>query len=167
MPDLIPALPREVAVYIRCFGIVAVAVYSDGRTKMTHNPAGAVVAWWMEDPHEAGKLALLAANAVRPADTIVALAAKRGVSLTEHAVVVERAKAAMSRISDRLSRVQARGDLKFFNAEFKRRRIEAQARGDKFITYGEARARLQREITKVAATGGTVTPALVASVFTP
>jgi hypothetical protein len=65
-----------------------------------------------------------------------------------------------------LQQAQRRGDLKFFNAEYKRRRDAAVAVGQTFMSYGEARARLQKAIAEGAAKRGNgVAPELVASVF--
>jgi hypothetical protein len=57
----------------------------------------------------------------------------------------------------------ARGDLKFFNAEYKRQRAEAKRAGKSFISYAQARERLGRAIASAAA--GTMTAGLLDSVF--
>ena len=51
-----------------------------------------------------------------------------------------------------------------FNQEYRRRRLEAQGRGERFMSNGQAMARLRRAITKVAATGATPV-AIVREVF--
>ena len=48
---------------------------------------------------------------------------------------------------------QRSGVLHEFNQEYRRRRLEAQRRGEGFMGYAQAKARLRRAITKVAATG--------------
>ena len=40
-----------------------------------------------------------------------------------------------------------------FNQEYRRRRLEAQGRGERFMGYAQAKGRLRRAIAKVAATG--------------
>jgi hypothetical protein len=87
-----------------------------------------------------------------------------GVVLTEHAHVVARAEAAATRIARGISAANARGDLQFFNSEYKRRRAQAVTAGRAFMTYGQARARLQKAI---AAGGphGALTPELIEGVL--
>jgi hypothetical protein len=48
---------------------------------------------------------------------------------------------------------QRAGVLREFNQEYRRQRLEAQRRGERFMSYAQATARLRRAITKVAATG--------------
>jgi hypothetical protein len=162
MQQTIPSLPRAVADYVRAFDLAAICAYRDGRIGVSRNPAGAAAAWWVE-AEQAGAV-------IRQAPTdgsdIQAVARRLGVALTEHAIVLTRASAAIARIERALTEAQARGDLKFFNAEYKRRRGAAVAAGQTFMSYGKARARLQKAIAEVAAKGGNgVTPELVASVF--
>jgi hypothetical protein len=76
------------------------------------------------------------------------------VSVTPHAVVVQRASAAVERIDTRLDQAQEQGLLKEFNRQYKRRRLLAQARGEGFIPYRHAKARLRKMLTTAAATGG-------------
>jgi hypothetical protein len=69
---------------------------------------------------------------------------------------VARAEAAAARIAWGISTANDRGDLQFFNAEYKRRRAEAVAAGKPFMTYGQARARLQKAIALGATTNGAI-----------
>jgi hypothetical protein len=69
---------------------------------------------------------------------------------------VARAEAAAARIAWGISAANDRGDLQFFNAEYKRRRAEAVAAGKPFMTYGQARARLQKAIALGATTNGAI-----------
>jgi hypothetical protein len=48
---------------------------------------------------------------------------------------------------------QRSGVLSEFNREYRRRRLEAEGRGERFMGYTQAKARLRRAIIKVAATG--------------
>ena len=167
-PLRLSPLPRSLRAYLAAFDLVAISVMPDGRVRVSRDPgrAGAFIALWTEDRHAASKIAQLASNAERPTEAIISAALELRVPLTDHSVVVTRATAAAARISRVLSEAQARGDLQFFNAEYKRRRAEAASAGKGFMSYGQARARLQRAIAEVAAKGGNgVTPELVARVF--
>jgi hypothetical protein len=84
---------------------------------------------------------------------IPAVAPAVGVWLTDHATVLARAKHAVAKIEAGMAWAQRTGVLHEFNQEYRRRRLEAQGRGERFMSYGEAMARLRRAITKVAATG--------------
>jgi hypothetical protein len=59
---------------------------------------------------------------------------------------------------------QRTGVLHEFNQEYRRRRLEAQGKGEQFMGYEHATARLRRTIVKVAATG-TAPVAIVREVF--
>ena len=158
---LISVLPREAKDYLGAFGIAAVVVYRDGRVGVSRDPAGAVAAWWVEADQAEG----VVKQARKNGGDILAAARKLSVTLTAHDVVIARAKAATARVENALSEAQACGDLQFFNREYKRRRAEAQAAGNRFMSYGVARARLRKAIASMAAGGGTVTRELVRSVF--
>jgi hypothetical protein len=158
---LISALPREAKDYLGAFGIAAVVIYRDGRIDVSRDPAGAVAAWWVE----ADQAGAVVKQARKNGGDIPAAARRLGVVLTEHATVLARAAAASKRIRQTLSEAQGRGDLKFFNAEYKRRRIEAAAVGKSFMTYSQAKAKLHKAIAAVAGQGGAKMPELVRSVF--
>ena len=157
---LISALPREVKDYLGAFGIAAVVIYRDGRIGVSRDPAGAVAAWWVE----ADQAGSVVKQARKNGGDIPAAARRLGVVLTEHAIVLVRAAAASKRIRQSLSEAQGRGDLQFFNREYKRRRTAAAAAGQSFMSYGQARTRLYKTIATVAASGGTVTRTLIESV---
>jgi hypothetical protein len=78
-------------------------------------------------------------------------------------MVLARAKAALAKIEARMAWAQRTGVLHEFNQEYRRRRLEAQRRGERFMGYAQATARLRRAITKVAAGGEPV--AIVPEVF--
>jgi hypothetical protein len=48
---------------------------------------------------------------------------------------------------------QRTGVLHEFNQEYRRRRLESRRRGERFMGYAQATARLRRAIIKVPATG--------------
>jgi hypothetical protein len=157
----IPPLPRAADDYVRVFDIVAICAYRDGRIGVSRNPAGAAAAWWVE----AEQAGAVIRHARKDGSDIQAIARRLGVALTEHAIVLTRASAAIERIEAALREAQRRGDLQFFNAEYKRRRIAAAAAGQSFMSYGQARTRLHKTIATVAANGGTMTRTLIDSVF--
>ena len=158
---LISALPREAKDYLGAFGIAAVVIYRDGRIGVSRDPGGAAHAWWLQADQAGG----VVKQARKNGGDILAAARHLGVALTEHAIVMARAAAAASRIKRTLSEAQGRGDLKFFNAEYKRRRTAAAAAGQSFMSYGQGGTRLHKTIATVAASGGTVTRTLIESVF--
>jgi hypothetical protein len=88
------------------------------------------------------------------------------VSVTPHAVVLARASAAVERIERGIDAAQEQGLLKQFNREYKRRRLLAKARGQGFMGYQRARAKLRTALASAAAKGADV-PAdeLLARVF--
>jgi hypothetical protein len=86
------------------------------------------------------------------------------VALTDHATVLARAKHAVAKIEAGMAWAQRSGVLHEFNQECRRRRLGAQRRGERFMGYAQATARLRRAITKVAATGNALA-AIVWQVF--
>jgi hypothetical protein len=64
------------------------------------------------------------------------------------------ARVAVGRIDAGMSSMQDMGGLQFFNSEFKRRRISAQATGARFMSYNEAKATLQAVLAGIAAADG-------------
>jgi hypothetical protein len=159
--EVLPALPRAIKDYAASFNIVAVCAYRDGRIGVSRDPVGATAAWWVEAELAGGLIRQVRQNG----GDIPTTAQKLGVLLTDHSTVLTRASAATSRIENALSQAQARGDLKFFNAAYKRRRAEAKRAGKSFMSYAQARERLARAIASTAAEGGTVKAKLIAGVF--
>jgi hypothetical protein len=80
----------------------------------------------------------------------------------EHQRVLERASAATERIESKVSKSHDNGGLRFFNEEYKRRRVDAALAGRPFVGYAVAKARLRKAIASVAA--GDTGP-LIARVF--
>jgi hypothetical protein len=120
----------------------------------------AELAWWCP-AKAAGKLVKrVTANGA----DILAVARALEIPITPHDIVLLRAGAAVARIESALRQAQANGGLSFFNAEYKRRRLEARAQGRRFMRYDEAMARL-RKVLAGAATNGGVTKAIVEQVF--
>ncbi len=94
---------------------------------------------------------------------ITAAAGRLHFRLSDHAAVLARAKAAGAALEDKLSAAQDSGELMAFNAEYARRRREAQARGEKFMGYAEARQRLTAVLA--AAASGRPVADILAQVF--
>jgi hypothetical protein len=135
--------------YLSALKLTAVYITSDGNVAVSRDPvrAGALTAWWVPDRRTAEAIVLRAAGSSEsPAAAVESAAVELGVVLTEHALAVARAEKAAARIVRGRSAAQARGDLHFFNAEYKRLRAEAAAAGKSFMSYGQARARLQKAI---------------------
>ena len=60
---------------------------------------------------------------------VVSAAKVLGVAVTEHRADMARASAAVDRIDDVVAKVERRGDMKFFNAEFRKRRLPPRPKG--------------------------------------
>lgn len=98
------------------------------------------------------------------AEAITAAARRLKIGLTDYQVGLTRVQGATTRLAEALSDAMADGGLKFFNAEYRRRRQEAQQAGTYFMSYNVARARLQDALAKAAASGG-VDAQVIAKVF--
>jgi hypothetical protein len=90
---------------------------------------------------------------MKAGEDVVAAARRLDVMVTEHAGVVTRAQAAVKKIEGGLRWAQRQGVLSQFNDEYRRRRLAATARGERFMSYGEAQARLRKALAGVAAGG--------------
>jgi hypothetical protein len=147
--------------YIAQFDLVALVIWRDGnRLGTARDPAGAARAWWCASV----KAGIVLKEARRSDGDIETAARKAGVELTEHSAVVARAEAAAAKIGTRLAQAQRAGVLREFNDEYRRRRLAAFEKGKGFVSYAQARAKLQRVLANVAATG-TAPPALMKTVF--
>ena len=130
----------------------------DGRLIATKNPAGHEAAWWLA----ARDIGSVPKRAREDHDEIPAAAAALGVRTVEHSAIMQRTEALVAKLNSRLRTAQRNGDVGFFNREYRRRRIEARERGEGFMSYTAAKARLRRALVEVAAGKA---PALVARVF--
>jgi hypothetical protein len=157
----IPALPRGVSAYVAAFDLTSIALTRDGRLVVTRNPAGATAAWW----RPAREASRVARHARKDSGDIPAAARALGVPVTVHGVAVQRAGAAVARIDAALAEAQRCGPLRFFDAEYKRRRAAANAIGKGYMPYQTARARLRQAVAGVIAEGGVISPSLVVQVF--
>ena len=126
---------KQVRDYLAAFDLRAVFVAPDGDVRVGLDPGVADAAWWTgrRDAHRVARRA----RSTVPID-ILAAAAQLGIPLTEHDEAVARARAAVARINATLAAAHDRGDLQFFNSEFRRRRAAARAAGERFMSYAEA-----------------------------
>jgi hypothetical protein len=128
----IPTLPRGVSAYVAAFDLTSIAVTrDDGRLVVTRNPAGATAAWWCP----AREASRVVRHARRDSGDVEAAARALGVPVTVHHVAVQRAAASVARIDAALVEAQRTGAMKFFNAEYRRRREAASAIGRGFMSY--------------------------------
>jgi hypothetical protein len=154
----IPAVSPVALRYLAQFGLGCVALTRDRRLISTKNPAGHEAAWWTE-AHNIGCLLRATKNG-----DVARAAQKLGVVVTDHEIVLARAEAATTKIQAGMQRAQQAGVLAEFNQEYKTRRLQAFRHGRNFISYKEARNRLQQALAGVAATG--IAPeALMKTVF--
>jgi hypothetical protein len=145
----IKPLTKPVANYIKQFGLTSLCQYRDGRVGVTRDPSGAEQALWL-NADLAGAVLTLARQA---GGDIEGAARKAGVEVADHAVVLQRAEAAVARIQAGMSRAQQAGVMHVFNAEYRRRRLQAFERGQGYMSFQMAQTRLQRVLVGVAATG--------------
>jgi hypothetical protein len=160
MDPTISPLPRAVMDYIAAFDLAAVCRYRDGRLDVTRKPAGAAAAWWCETV----KAGPVIRAARRHSGDIPAAARALGVALTDHATVLARATAALARIEAGMAWAQRTGVLHEFNQEYRHRRLEARGRGERFMAYAQATARLRPVLVETAA-GNLTAPPLMSRVF--
>jgi hypothetical protein len=113
-------------------------------------------AFWLKEKTEArlivrevhnsfghGSEGLLVANAKAAQRRVENVAAHIGIDLTEHAVVLQRARAAVGYIENRMEELQQAGELSWFNAAYREWRLEAKRHG-RHLCYAAARARLRQ-----------------------
>jgi hypothetical protein len=84
-------------------------------------------------------------------------------TLTPHDVAISRATNAAAKLDRYLDSLQGSGALREFTRMYKRRRIEAKAAGQGFMTYAVAEARLRKALIPLLMRGGQ--PAVGSSLF--
>jgi hypothetical protein len=128
----------------------------------------AVAIFWLNS-HQAVAVARLArrlagADSDRD-DAVLALreaAAELGVTLTPHDTAISRAAAAVERLDAFMDSLRANGGYRAFTKEYKRRRLAARERGEGFMTFKVAEARLRAALVPLLIGGK---PVLGASLF--
>jgi hypothetical protein len=73
------------------------------------------------------------------------------VVLTPHSLAVERALKLAMKVDATLAELQRRGDMRAFNQIYRKRRLEAQARNEKFMLYSTATAKLRATVIRCLA----------------
>ena len=139
--------------------LVSAASLSDGEIQVAGNLAcmgPAVALWWTRDRATAHRV-VQAIGEQRPGSVEAALAelhaaaARLETVLSEHSVVVARARTAIDQLSSRLSTAQRAGDLKFFNHAYRQYRLGCQQRGEGAMPYNVALATLRKLLAGAAA----------------
>jgi hypothetical protein len=159
--------------YIAAVGIAAVLVTSTGMVRASRDLAASrralgvdiTGAWWLKDVASADRLARAVTRRIgeREVGAAVALeAARLGLTLTAHAVVMRRAAVAAGNVEDALRAANERGELAWFNSAFKARRLDGEA-----VPYRAAWARLRRAVVRRLLVAGRLEfgPELLAEVF--
>jgi hypothetical protein len=157
---MIKPMLHDVATYISRFNLAAIALTRDGRLISTQDPAGMQAAWWCAS----SKVGAIIRSAQRDDGDVVAAARRLQVPLAEHTAVIAKVTKAMTKINHGLEWARRTGALRSINAEFKRRRLDAERRGDGFMRYGEVVRRLHGMMSDVAA-GAPMPRDLVVRVF--
>lgn len=80
-------------------------------------------------------------------------AAARRITLTEHAIAISRAGAAVKRLDAFIENLGVSGAPRACTKEYKRRRLAARERGEGFMSFGTAEARLRAVLIPLL-TGG-------------
>jgi hypothetical protein len=98
---------------------------------------------------------------------LIQAAADQRVTLTPHDVAISRATNAAAKLDRYLDSLQGSGVLREFTRMYKRRRIEAKAAGQGFMTYKNAELRLRRALVPLLVSGQGVGPmqSLFAQIF--
>ena len=87
--------------------------------------------------------------------------------LTPNDVAISRAGAASRKIEQYMQSLRGTGTLKEFNRAYKQRRMAAMARGEGFMAYKVAEARLRKALVPLLVGGRTIGPvqSLFAEIF--
>jgi hypothetical protein len=97
---------------------------------------------------------------------LIRAAADLRVTLTEHGTAMMRAGEAAKRLDAYVASLRARGAMKEFTKAYRRHRLAAIARGEGFMSYGNAELRLRRALIPYLSGGRDVQAAtLFADVF--
>jgi hypothetical protein len=77
-----------------------------------------------------------------------------GATLTPHATAIERAGNAATKLDAYFESMRRSGQLAEFNAQYKRHRMAAMARGEGYMSFGTAMQRLRRALIPLLMGGG-------------
>ena len=146
---MIPRLSPDIRQYIARFSITSIAVWADGRIKVTRDPHGATSAYWCRACDAKAIVRLARRNrATFRADgdySAAVLDAARSLRLgvTPHDRMVARVTNAVASIEASFTTARQDGRLSWFNRAYRERRIEAGARGERYMTYPQAERKLR------------------------
>jgi hypothetical protein len=147
---------RAVRDYLVSFGVVAIFVTSVGKLGIGRDLARAAplaAAWWVRDRRTAEQI-LIAIGEEHPQTVeeatraVEAAAARLGVTLNDHAAVMQRTRAAVDRLNGKLEAARRNGNLQLFNRAYHAYRLGCQQRGEHAMAEKEIDA-LSRVIVEV------------------
>jgi hypothetical protein len=123
----------------------------------------AVVMWLREDEaravlRKARRLAGRSPDLTKATSALTKAATDLRVTLTEHDTAMIRAGQAAAKLDVYMASLRGTGVLREFNKAFKRRRIEAMLRGEGFMNYKAAEARLRKALVPLLQDNATVAP---------
>jgi hypothetical protein len=153
----VPISPDKAALkYLEASGAAAISITTDVdgvEIKVGFKPGAAEVLWlWKGSPREiAAKARALVGNAGDVEAAVAALqeaAVRLRATLTKHNVAIARAGAAAQCLDQFMSSMHGTGVLREFNRTYKARRQAAFARGEGFMNYKIALARLRSAISR-------------------
>jgi hypothetical protein len=142
--------------YLISFNAHAVAISPKGKVYTSANPTGAALAWWCRR-HDAVRLA----KAAQATGNVEGMARMLRITLTPHAVVLERVAERNARLDEALQRAQESGLLKDFNNAYRWRRLSAQKTGTRFMSFPAAQRRLRQVLTQAVANGGKIDQSII------
>jgi hypothetical protein len=137
--------------YLHSFDLRCVCVSSSGRVYVSRDPKGASAAWWTKAEH-ADQIAHVA---WMDAD-VPGAASRLGLTVTPHSVVCRRVGERTAALDKAIAEAIDGGTLKAFNAEYRKRRLQAKQSGKPFMNYQTAQAKLRKLIADSIADGGTI-----------
>ncbi len=95
-----------------------------------------------------------APNLTSAATALHEAASDLGATLTPHATAIERAGNAATKLDAYFESMRRSGQLAEFNAQYKRHRMAAMARGEGYMSFGTAMQRLRRALIPLLMGGG-------------
>jgi hypothetical protein len=171
---------RAALAYLEASGAAAISIVDDGSgcTFRTGARAAEVSAGvrvhttvWVSASlstaiaRRARKLAGDSPDVATATQALAQAAADYRVKLTPNDVAISRARNAASRIDSQLEAMMSGGMLRSFNAEYKRRRMQAAANGQGFISFRLATARLRQAIVPQLIEGRSINRSLFEQIF--
>jgi hypothetical protein len=137
--------------YLIASGATAITVTDTGKISTSAKITGTVAARWWTSAQDATRVAGAARQLAGPAPDVAAAtaavarsAASLRATLTDDATAISRASSAVVKLDAYMDSLRGTGVLKEFTRAYKRRRTEAAASGQGFMTYAVAEARLRR-----------------------